>query len=327
MRTAITGSIATDHLMTFPGRFAEQLLPDQLDRVSLSFLVDGLVVRRGGVAANICYGMAQLGARPLLVGAVGTDFDGYRGWLEAHGVDTSGVLVSSSAHTARFVCTTDRDQNQIASFYPGAMSEARNIQLAGLHGSGGGIDLVLVGPNDPAAMLRHTDECRSLGITFAADPGQQLTSLDGAQIASLVEGAAYLFTNEYERALLLDKTGWSEEELLARVGVSLTTLGAAGVVIESAAGQLAKVPAATEAAKADPTGVGDAFRAGYLSGLAWRLDHTSAAQVGCLLAAIVLESVGTQEYEVDARQFLSRLAADYGPAAGEAVRPHLPSPC
>jgi adenosine kinase len=323
VRVAVTGSVATDHLMTFPGRFAEHLLADQLEHVSLSFLVDSLTIRRGGVAANICYGMAQLGLRPLLVGAVGPDFDDYRSWLDRHGVDTSTVHVCPLAHTARFVCTTDRDGNQLASFYPGAMSAARDITLAPVARVAGGLDLVVVGANDPEAMLRHTDECRSLGIPFAADPSQQLTSLDGGQIRRLVEGATYLFTNDYEQALLLEKTGWSDEEVLERVGVRVTTHGPAGAVVDSRDGELARVPAAAERRKADPTGVGDAFRAGYLAARHWQLDHRAAAEVGCLLATIVLEAVGTQEYELDPAQFLDRLAADYGPEAAGAVRPRL----
>jgi adenosine kinase len=156
MKIAVTGSIATDHLMHFPGKFADQLIADQLHKVSLSFLVDDLVVRRGGVAPNIAFGMAKLGLRPILVGAVGADFADYRSWLERHGVDCDSVHISDVAHTARFVCTTDDDLNQIASFYAGAMSEARNIELAPVNERAGGLDLVLVGANDPAAMIRHS---------------------------------------------------------------------------------------------------------------------------------------------------------------------------
>ena len=219
MRIAVTGSIATDHLMTFPGRFTDSLVADQLDKVSLSFLVDELDVRRGGVAANIAFGMACLGLHPVLVGAVGQDFDDYRSWLERHGVDTaSRSHVSELKHTARFVCTTDADHNQIASFYSGAMCEARDIELGPVADRVGGLDLVLIGANDPDAMIRHTDECRQRGIPFAADPSQQLARMDGDEIRLLVDGAAYLFTNEYEAALTERKTGWSADEILERVG-------------------------------------------------------------------------------------------------------------
>ena len=219
MRIAVTGSIATDHLMSFPGRFADQLMPDQLHTVSLSFLVDSLEIRRGGIAANICFGMAAFGLRPILVGAVGADFDDYRSWLERHGVDTVSVHISDLHHTARFVCTTDSDQNQIASFYAGAMSDARYIELGPVASRVGGLDLVVISPNDPQAMLRHTDECRDRGYRFVADPSQQLTRMDGPEIRRLIEGAAFLFTNEYEKTMTETKTGWSDAEVLARVGV------------------------------------------------------------------------------------------------------------
>jgi adenosine kinase len=193
---AVSGSIATDHLMHFPGKFAEQLVAEQLHRVSLSFLVDDLVVRRGGIGANIAFGMGVLGASPVLVGAVGDDFGDYRSWLERHGVNCAGVHVSETAHTARFVCTTDDDMCQIASFYAGAMAEARLIELAPVAERVGGFDLVLISPDDPDAMLRHADECRQRGYRFAVDPSQQLARMDGSQIRAFVQGADYLFSND-----------------------------------------------------------------------------------------------------------------------------------
>ncbi|MDF9815671.1 sugar/nucleoside kinase (ribokinase family) [Streptomyces sp. SPB162] len=191
MRTAITGSIATDHLMVFPGRFTDHLVADQLKNVSLSFLADTLEVRRGGVAANIAFGMGQLGLAPVLVGAVGPDFADYQIWLKQHGVDTDSVQVSHEHQTARFVCTTDSVQNQIATFYAGAMSEARRIALAPVTERAGALDLVVIAPNDPEAMLRHTAECRELGIPFAADPSQQLARLDGESVRLLLDGPRY----------------------------------------------------------------------------------------------------------------------------------------
>lgn len=323
MPIAVTGSIATDHLMSFPGRFSEQLLPDQLHRVSLSFLVDDLDVRRGGIAANICFGLSQLGHRPVLVGAVGEDFAEYRAWLERHGVDTDSVHVSDLRHTARFVCTTDLEQNQIASFYAGAMADAREIELAPIADRVGGFDLVVVSPNDPAAMVRHSQECRERGYPFAADPSQQLARLDGEAIRELVDGAAYLFCNEYERALLESKSGWDGAALLARVGVLVTTLGAAGAVIEQNGAAEIRVAAPPDACVLDPTGVGDAFRAGFLAVRSWGLGLERAAQVGGLLAVLVLETVGTQEYTVQPAHFLARMAAVYGDEAAGEVAAHL----
>jgi len=320
MKIAVTGSIATDHLMRFPGRFAEQFLADQLHKVSLSFLVDDLVLRRGGVAANIAFGMAQLGLRPVLLGAVGEDFADFRSWLERHGVDCDSVHVSEIAHTARFVCTTDLDMCQIASFYAGAMSEARNIELAPVAERLGGLDLVLVSANDPDAMIRHSAECRDRGFSFAADPSQQLARMDGDDVVKLIDGADYLMTNDYEKSLLESKTGLTDAQILDRVKIRVTTLGKHGVDITGRGMERIHVPIAREIQAADPTGVGDGFRAGFFTAISWGLGLERAAQVGSLLATLVLETVGTQEYEVRPDVFVKRLAESYGDAAANDVR-------
>jgi adenosine kinase len=304
--------------MHFPGRFAEQLVAEQLHRVSLSFLVDDLVVRRGGIGANIAFGMAVLGANPILVGAVGDDFADYRSWLERHGVNCAGVHVSEVAHTARFVCTTDDDMCQIASFYAGAMSEARNIELRPVADLAGGLDLVLISPDDPEAMLRHAQECRERGYTFAVDPSQQVAIMDGERLRAFIAGADYLFSNDYELGLLSRKTGWSEDELLAQVGMRITTLGEKGAEIVSASGPTIHVAAVPETTKADPTGVGDGFRAGFLAGITKGLSIERAAQLGSMIAVLVLETVGPQEWTFDRTQALARIEGAYGaPAAAE----------
>ena len=323
MPIAVTGSIATDHLMTFPGRFADSLIVDQLDKISLSFLVEELTVRRGGIGANICFGMASLGLNPVLVGSVGEDFVDYRSWLERHGVDCASVHVSEVRHTARFVCTTDADHAQIATFYAGAMSEAREIELRPIVDRVGAADLVVISPNDPEAMLRHTDECRARGYRFAADPSQQLAWMEGASIRHLVDGAAYLFSNEYEAALLEQKTGWSADEVLSRVGVRITTLGKDGARVERVGHEPISVPAAAEKVAVDPTGVGDAFRAGFLTAVAWGLGLERAAQLGALLATYVLETVGTQEYELGRDDVLARMGDAYGTDAAAEIAEHI----
>ncbi|BEL09138.1 carbohydrate kinase family protein [Actinoplanes sichuanensis] len=325
MKIAVTGSIATDHLMHFPGRFAEQLIADQLHKVSLSFLVDDLVVRRGGVAPNIAFGMAKLGLRPILVGAVGADFADYRSWLERHGVDCDSVHVSDVAHTARFVCTTDDDLNQIASFYAGAMAEARNIELAPVFERAGGLDLVLVGANDPAAMIRHSEECRSRGYRFIADPSQQLARMSGSDVLSLISGAEYLMTNEYERSLLETKAELTADQVLEHVKIRVTTLGKDGVEITGRDIERIHVPVVPDVIGEDPTGVGDGFRAGFFSAVSWGLGLERAAQVGSLVAALVLETVGTQEYDIRAADFGKRFAAAYGDEAAAEITPFLPA--
>lgn len=326
MSLLVTGSIATDHLMSFGGRFSDSLVVDQLDKLSVSFLVDDLEVRRGGVAANICFGLGSLGLRPVLVGAVGEDFADYRSWLERHNVDCDSVHVSETKHTARFVCTNDATMAQFASFYPGAMSEARDIELKPVAERVGGVDYVLVGPNDPEAMLRHTDECRDRGYPFLADPSQQLAFGDGEMIRQLIDGAAILFSNEYEAALIEKKTGWSAEEIRSRVGTWVITLGANGVRVERDGDKPVYVPAVPEVEKVEPTGVGDAFRAGFLAGLAWDLSYERAAQLGCLLAVHVVEKVGTQEYTLHRADFLDRCAQAYGEDAAAEIGARVQTP-
>lgn len=326
MQIAITGSIATDHLMTFDGLFADSLVVEQLDKISLSFLTEDLQVRRGGVAANISFGMANLGQRPVLVGAVGEDFTDYRSWLERHGVDCASIHYSDSHHTARFICTTDQDMAQIATFYAGAMAEARDIELAPVADRVGGLDLVVVAPNDPEAMLRHSDECRTRRIPFAADPSQQLAFMDGESIRRLVDGAEYLFTNEYESHLAAQKTGWTEDEIASRVRVQVKTRGKDGVVVRVQGEEPIEVHVARELRKVDPTGVGDAFRAGYLTGIASGLGPRRCAELGSMLATYVIETVGTQEYTLRKAEFLGRLAEAYGPESAEEIGAHIQTP-
>jgi adenosine kinase len=325
MKIAVTGSIATDHLMHFPGKFAESLIADQLHKVSLSFLVDDLVVRRGGVASNIAFGMGQLGLHPILLGAVGADFADYRSWLERHGVDCESVHVSEVAHTARFVCTTDDDLNQIASFYAGAMSEARNIEIAPVAARAGGLDLVLISANDPAAMIRHSQECRARGYAFAADPSQQLARMEGSDMLTLISGAEYLLTNDYERSMLETKAGLTGDQVLEHVKIRVTTLGKDGVEITGRDIERIHVPVARDVIAGDPTGVGDGFRAGFFAAIGWGLGLERAAQVGSLVAALVLETVGPQEYEIKTDFFAKRFADSYGDEAAAEIQPFLPA--
>ncbi|MET0453678.1 MAG: carbohydrate kinase family protein [Mycobacterium sp.] len=319
MTIVVTGSIATDHLMKFPGKFSEQLLADHLQKVSLSFLVDDLVLHRGGVAGNMAFAIGVLGGDVALVGAAGKDFDDYRDWLTSHGVDCSHVLISESSYTARFVCTTDQDMAQIASFYPGAMSESRNIKLADVVSRTGATDLVIVGANDPDAMFLHTEECRALGLAFAADPSQQLARLSGDEIRKLIGGATYLFTNDYEWDLLLQKSGWSEAEVMNQIGLRVTTLGPKGVDLVGSDGTFVHVDVVPETHQADPTGIGDAFRAGFLTGRAAGLSLERSAQLASLVAVLVLEAPGPQEWTWDRDAAVQRLTDAYGPEAGQEI--------
>ena len=280
MKIGVAGSVGLDHLMTFSGKFTDSFVAGSLEKVSLSFLVDSLDVRRGGCAANICYGMGVLGLNPVLIAAVGKDWADYEAWLSRHGVDTSHALVSTTLYTAHFMVTTDDDLNQIASFFPGAMSEARNIELAPIMEKTGRFDMVVISPDDPQAMLHHSDVCRKEGIPFAADPSQQMARMSGEEIKLLIDGASYLFLNEYELALAMQKTGWSDREILEHVKIRVVTLGSKGAKVESAAGEFVQVGVPKEKSKTDPTGVGDSFRSGFIAGLAWGLSHERCAQLG-----------------------------------------------
>jgi len=308
----VTGSIATDHLMNYPGRFTDSLLPDQLERVSLSFLVDNLLVNRGGVAGNIAFGMGVLGLGPVLVDAVGADFDEYAGWLVRHGVNCDHLLRCDDVQTARFVCTTDSEMNQIGSFYSGAMSRSSQIDLQQVADAVGGAELVMIGAGDPDGMIKHTQKCRDNGYVFAADPSQQLAFMEGPQVLQLIDGAEYLFTNDYEFGLLRSKTGLTDEQILQKVHYRITTHGAKGVEIVSAADGVVSVSVVPETGKVDPTGVGDAFRSGFLSGRSKGLSLPASARLGALLATLVLETQGTQEHRFDIDEAKQRLTGAYG---------------
>lgn len=323
MKIGVAGSVGLDHLMTFSGKFTDSFVAGSLEKVSLSFLVDSLDVRRGGCAANICYGMGVLGLNPVLIAAVGKDWADYEAWLSRHGVDTSHALVSTTLYTAHFMVTTDDDLNQIASFFPGAMSEARNIELGPIMEKTGRFDMVVISPDDPQAMLHHSDVCRKEGIPFAADPSQQMARMSGEEIKLLIDGASYLFLNEYELALAMQKTGWSDREILEHVKIRVVTLGSKGAKVESATGEFVQVGVPQEKSKTDPTGVGDSFRSGFIAGLAWGLNHERCAQLGSLIATYVIETMGTQEYRFTSPEFLTRFEASYGAEAASQVAPHL----
>lgn len=323
MKVAVAGSVGRDHLMTFPGKFTDSLVEGSLAKVSLSFLVDKLDIHRGGCAANITFGMGALGLNPLLIAAVGKDWAEYNDWLTRHGVNTDHVRISTSLYTATFMVTTDDELNQIASFFPGAMSEARELDIEVIARNVGGIDLFLIGPDDPLAMMRHSHAARRLKIPFAADPSQQLARMDGESVKQLVIGARYLFLNEYELALILQKTGWSDAELFDQVDIRVVTLGAKGARIEEHGKPTITVGAPPEKVKIDPTGIGDSFRSGFLAGLSWGLGHERCAQLGSMVATFCLETKGPQEYLFDRVSFMERFQSAYGIQAAQEVSVHI----
>ncbi len=301
MNIVVTGSIAYDYLMAFPGRFAECILPEQLRHISLSFLVDEMRRQRGGCAANIAYNLALLGERPRLMGTVGQDFGDYRAWLEAHGVDTSLTRDEMDLFTASFFVNTDLDGNQIASFYTGAMARARELSLRGLQA-----DLVTISPNDPQAMVRYVAECRELGLPYLYDPSQQIIRLSGDDLRAGVEGCDLLVVNEYEFSLICERTGLSAETIRrAPARACVVTRGAEGSRIW-AEGCVYEIPIVPPRRVADPTGVGDAYRAGLIKGLALSVGWDLAGRMGALAATYALEECGTQCHEYTTAEFVAR---------------------
>lgn len=307
MKLLLTGSVAFDYLMKFPGSFKEHLLPESLSSISLSFLVESMIRLRGGIAPNIAYTMALLGQRPRIMATVGEDFAEYRAWLEASGVDTALMKVIPGEHTASFFATTDRESAQLASFYPGAMAQAATQSIAE---AGFVPDLVVISPNDPGAMKKFAKECRDLGIPYLYDPSQQVARLNGEELARDLSGAKFLFCNEYEFELIKSKTGLTASEIQERVEYLVVTLGKDGARFSSR-DQEAMIPTIREDSIVDPTGVGDAFRGGFLTGYAQGWDWALCGQVGSLAAVYCLERNGPQGHAFGRAEFVKRFRDNY----------------
>jgi adenosine kinase len=307
MNIVVTGSIAFDYLMSFPGKFTEHLMPEHLQRVSLSFLVDSMDKRRGGCGPNIAYTLALLGERPKLMATAGQDFAEYRHWLEAAGVDTSLVKDVPGKFTASFFCSTDQDNNQIASFYIGAMANAGELSFR----DAGPCDLAIISPNDPGAMLQYAEECRAIGIPFIFDPGQQCARMNGEQLKDGLVGSAMTICNDYEFELIRQKTGLGERDVLDQVGLLVVTKGEDGCSILSRDRQL-DVPAVPPHAMVDPTGVGDAFRAGYMKGMALGASVEVCGRLGSVAATYALEHLGGSNHAFTWPEFGARYATHFG---------------
>ena len=307
MNIIVTGSIAFDYLMSFPGKFTEHFLPEHMARVSLSFLVDTMDKRRGGCAPNIAYTLALLGERPRLMAAAGEDFGEYRHWLEAAGVDTSLVVQVPGKFTASFFCSTDNDSNQIASFYTGAMANAAELSFR----TAGEVGIAIISPNDPSAMLQYAEECRTIGVPFIWDPGQQCARMEGSQLASGVTGAFMVIVNDYEMELLRQKTGMSEAAVLSHAPLLVITKGEKGCSIHTKDG-VEDVPAVAPHRIADPTGVGDAFRGGFMKGLAMGAPYGVCGRLGSVAATYALEHLGGTSHAYTWKEFTARYEQHFG---------------
>ena len=311
MSIIITGSIAYDYLMSFPGKFTEHFLPEHMNRVSLSFLVDTMDKRRGGCAPNIAYTLALLGQRPRLMGTAGQDFGEYGQWLEAAGVDTSLVKVVGDKFTASFFCSTDTESNQIASFYTGAMAHAAELSFR----TAPDARLAIISPNDPAAMVQYAEECRALDLPFIWDPGQQCARMSGEELASGIAGAAIVICNDYEFELIRQKTGLDEAGVLSRAGALVITRGENGCTILQGSASI-DVPAVTPHKIVDPTGVGDAFRGGFLKGMADKAPYEVCARIGSVAATYALEHLGGQSHAYSWAEFKARYEQHFGALTG-----------
>jgi adenosine kinase len=309
MKLIVTGSIAFDYLMSFPGKFTEHFLPEHFSRVSLSFLVDSMDKRRGGCAPNIAYTLALLGERPMLMATAGQDFAEYRAWLDAAGVDTSLVRQIDDKFTASFFCSTDAANNQIASFYTGAMAHAAELSFRTVERA----DLVIVSPNDPAAMTQYAEECRTLGLRYVFDPGQQCARMSGSELADGLNGADILICNDYEFELIRQKTGLSEDDVLQQAGTLVVTRGEKGSSVLRRDGSRVDVEAVPPKRIADPTGVGDAYRGGFLKGLAMGASDDVCARLGSVAATYCLEHLGGTQHSYTMKEFTARYEAHFGP--------------
>jgi adenosine kinase len=307
MNIVVTGSIAYDYLMSFPGKFTEHFLPEHMKRVSLSFLVDSMDKRRGGCAPNIAYTLALLGERPLLMATAGEDFGEFRQWLEAAGIDTSHTIQIDGKFCASFFCSTDADNNQIASFYTGAMADAGQLSFRNTSNC----RLAIIAPNDPDAMVQYAEECRTMEIPFIFDPGQQCARMSGDDLRDGIDGATVVIANDYELELIRQKTGLGEPDLLKLARSLVVTRGELGSTVITA-DTWVDVPAVTPHRIVDPTGVGDAYRGGFMKGMALDLPYEVCARLGSVAATYALEHMGGLSHAYTWDEFKRRYQQHFG---------------
>jgi adenosine kinase len=310
MDIVLTGSVAYDYIMKFPGYFRDHILPDRLESISLSFLVESMVRRRGGIATNIAYTLALLGEKPSVMATVGEDCLGYKAWLSSLGVNTDWMKVVPGEFTASFFANTDRSNAQIASFYPGAMAYASQLSFYDFKAEAGEPDLVVISPNDPGAMNSYVRECSELSLPYLYDPSQQIVRLSVDEIAAGIAGARALFVNDYEFNLIKKATGQSEEELRGKIELVVVTCGENGSVI-TAGDERYEVPVVATQTVVDPTGVGDAYRGGFLAGLSCGFDWDTCGKMGSLAATYCLEQEGPQGHLFTPVEFTARFRQNF----------------
>ncbi|MDE2249937.1 MAG: carbohydrate kinase family protein [Gammaproteobacteria bacterium] len=309
MTALICGSLAYDTVMVFEGRFREHILADRIHVLNVSFLAPSMRRNFGGCAGNIAYNLRLLGGAGLIMATVGHDFPPYASWLESQGIPLTHVRVVPGEFTAQAFITTDLDDNQITAFHPGAMNQAHLNHI----GAAAGVRLGIVAPDGRQGMLEHAAQFAAAGTPFIFDPGQGLPMFNGEELRALVGTATWVAVNDYEGSLLAERTGWSLPEIAARVQALVVTRGAEGSWI-LAGGQRHEIPPARPLRLADPTGCGDAYRAGLLFGLQRGLDWPTTGRVASLAGAIKMESHGTQQHRFDPAQFAARFRENFGSA-------------
>jgi adenosine kinase len=308
MSVIITGSVAYDYLMSFPGHFDEHILPEQIHQISLSFLVDSMRKQRGGCAPNIAYTLALLGEHPTVMATVGQDFSEYRAWLEQAGIDTSATVEVADEFTSSFFVNTDLDNNQIASFYIGAMGKA---DMLSFHDLDRPVELAIISPNAPGAMVKYARECQELGIPYIYDPSQQIIRLSGEELLDGTRGARMLIVNEYEFGLIKNKTDLSDEELLSLPDITIITQGEEGSTIH-VEGLVLHIPVVPPEPLAEPTGAGDAYRGGIIKGMLRGYPWEITGRIAALAATYVLEQYGTQNHHYTLHEFAERYRQAFG---------------
>ncbi len=308
MSIVVTGSVAFDNIMNFPGSFKDHILPEKVHVLSVSFLVDSLRKQHGGAAANVAYNLTLLGERPKILATVGEDFADYREFMEFHGIDTSSLVEIPGEFTASAFITTDADDNQITGFYPGAMREAGKLTLDAIPGD---IDLAVITPDAPEAMARYPGQCRARGIPYVYLPAQQIVSLTPEQLRDGIRGASCVVGNDYEMEMISSKTGADGTGLLEMAEVVITTLGEHGSSIATREGVF-EIPAVEAAAVVDPTGAGDAYVAGIALGLARGDEPRRYGRIASLAAVHAVEHHGTQQHSHEPATFSARYEAAFG---------------
>lgn len=309
MSVVLTGSIAYDYIMSFPGYFQDHILPEKIHEISVSFLVDSMKKQRGGIAPNIAYSLALLGERPKIMATVGEDFEDYRRWLELHYIDTSAIIVIPNEFTASFFVSTDKNQNQIASFYTGAMAHAHLVSFR--DHVNGGIEFAVISPNDPRAMVQYVAECKALGIPYIYDASQQIVRASDQELIEGCTGSKMVILNDYELEMLKKKTGWTDAQVAASTETLIVTYGDKGSKITHG-GKTIDIPIAPPRKDGEPTGTGDAYRSGIIKGVMHNYSWEFTGRLGALAATYVLEEYGAQSHRYTLDEFVARFRQEFG---------------